>query len=110
MNPPPPSSSPWPLLLAGLCAAEQVLVEDHLHPPEHDHQLLGRENVDLLLKPGMTSSDPVGNSALSLLDPLVFEEDQADEVEHDLDLEWHDEEEYDDEGYDDLDQVGQLQT
>ena len=93
-----------------------MLVEDHLHPPEHDHQLLGRENVDLLLKPGMTSSDPVGNSALSLLDPLVFEEDQAgeegheDEVEHDQDLEWHDEEEYYEEGYDDLDQVGQLQT
>ena len=68
-----------------------MLVEDHLHPPEHDHQLLGRENGDLLLKPGMTSSDPVGNSTLSSIYPLVVEgglvaeEEQDDGVEHDQD-------------------------
>ena len=111
--------------MAGSCAAEQVLVEDHLHPPDLDHQLLGRESGDLLLKLGMTSSDPFGNSTLSLIDPLVVEgglvgvEEHDDGVEHDLDLdleghgdeEEHDGEmEHDDEVEHDLDQVGRLQT
>ena len=110
--------------MVGSCAAEQVLGEDHLHPPDLDQQLLGRESGDLLLKPGMTSSDPFGNSTLSLIDPLVVEgglvgvEEHDDGVEHDLDLdlEGHDdeegngEEEHDDEVEDNLDQVGQLQT
>ena len=103
-----------------------MLEGDHLHLPEHGHQLLGRENGDLLLKPGMTSSDPVENSTLSSIYSLVVEgglvaeEEQDDEVEHDLDLdlEGHDdEEEYDEVELDGevehnlgLDQVGRLQT
>ena len=103
-----------------------MLEGDHLHLPEHDHQLLVRENGDLLLKPGMTSSDPVGNSTLSSIDPLVVEgglvgeEEQDDGVEHDLDLDLDghdDEEEYDEVELDGevehnlgLDQVGRLQT
>ena len=79
-----------------------MLVEDHLRSPERDHQLLGRESADLLLKSGSTSSAPsVGSSTLSLLGPLVAEEGLAGEEGQDgdgVDHELH------------QDQVEQLQT
>ena len=61
-----------------------MLGELHLHSPDNDQQLLGRESGDLLQKSGLTSSAPfVGDSTLSLLGPLVVEEVLAGEEEHD---------------------------
>jgi len=63
---------------------------DHLHSPEHDHQVLLEIESGDHLKSGSTSSAPVGSSTLSLLDPLVVAEGQAGEEEEEDDVEEHD--------------------